>query len=372
MTTVTFYVDMEDRKELKAPNNCTIIRDKKCIIDKNGIKIEEVDRCFPELCKNQLRIYQSGSNFIMRLTPVGIAQGVSTKEIHDFNVESGWINDLDIDADDMAKEAVRTSISRSKRIVRELVASNPWDFFVTITLDPRKWDRYSGKGLQETISRLSHKWRYMQRNGQRPYKGYRYIMVPEPHQDGAIHLHGVVRYMPEEYLKRYTVDDIGAARPLPQYIKDCISEGKEIWHCSVWDELFGYNTIEPIKDVDRISTYITKYITKDLGTLPIRHKIWHSRGLQRAKLVAKYDTSSNMDESVDILDLMKSVAILLPSGKRLYNEYRTSVCSMDRTHVYESLRCVTSTVDGNEIPIEHLLAQLDKMFPNGQMPIVKE
>lgn len=79
-------------------------------------------------------------------------------------------------------EDVERSMRRARAKVRRLALANDFRWFVTLTLDPARIDRYEAG---EVIRKLSQ-WC----NNQVKRKGLRYILVPERHKDGALHFHG--------------------------------------------------------------------------------------------------------------------------------------------------------------------------------------
>lgn len=90
-------------------------------------------------------------------------------------------------ADDAASEARRAaSLERAKRrarvAVRDLGLCNDFRFFVTLTLDQTRINRYEPG---EVLRHLNH---WLDNNVRR--KGLAYVLVPEHHKDGAIHFHG--------------------------------------------------------------------------------------------------------------------------------------------------------------------------------------
>lgn len=78
------------------------------------------------------------------------------------------------------------SLERAKRrarvAVRDLGLCNDFRFFVTLTLDASRIDRYDPREI------LRHLNRWLDNNVRR--KGLKYVLVPEHHKDGAIHFHG--------------------------------------------------------------------------------------------------------------------------------------------------------------------------------------
>lgn len=81
------------------------------------------------------------------------------------------------EGDDMLR-----SMRRARANLRRLALSNDFQYFVTLTLDPAKIDRYDGAAVTRA---LSHWCNNMARR-----HGLRYVLVPERHKDSAFHFHG--------------------------------------------------------------------------------------------------------------------------------------------------------------------------------------
>ena len=74
------------------------------------------------------------------------------------------------------------SMRRARAKLRRLALSNDFQYFVTLTLDPEKIDRYDGAAVTKALGRWCDNM--VRRHG------LRYILVPEQHKDGAFHFHG--------------------------------------------------------------------------------------------------------------------------------------------------------------------------------------
>jgi hypothetical protein len=81
-----------------------------------------------------------------------------------------------------AAEDLERSMRRARAKVRRLALANDFKWFVTLTLDPAKVDRYDPAAVIKKLSQWC--------NNQVKRKGLRYILVPERHKDGALHFHG--------------------------------------------------------------------------------------------------------------------------------------------------------------------------------------
>ena len=73
---------------------------------------------------------------------------------------------------------------RAAAKVRDLALSNTFRWFITLTLDPKKIDRYDVK----EVTRHLNTWL----DNQVRRRGAAYVIVPELHKDGALHFHGLV------------------------------------------------------------------------------------------------------------------------------------------------------------------------------------
>ena len=81
------------------------------------------------------------------------------------------------------QRASRERAQRRARIaVRDLGLANDWAYFVTLTLDAQRIDRYDPV---EVVKHLNH---WLDNRVRRD--GLAYVLVPEHHKDGAIHFHG--------------------------------------------------------------------------------------------------------------------------------------------------------------------------------------
>lgn len=160
-------------------------------------------------------------------------------------------------------EKLDNNISRAKSTVFELALCNDWEHFITLTLDQKKYNRYD---LQNYIKDLSQFIRNQRRKHSSDIK---YLLIPEPHQDGAWHMHGFLHGLTKSML----IENAHGYMDWQDYSKK-----------------FGYCSIDRIKHKDKVSAYITKYISKDFnaGVLKLNAKMYYcSQGLQRAETIKK-------------------------------------------------------------------------------------
>lgn len=98
----------------------------------------------------------------------------------------GWLPEEEPEAptEGSADRAARRAAAK----VRDLALCNGFSWFVTLTLDPDKVDRYD---IREITKKLN---RWLDNHVRRD--GLRYVLVPERHKDGAVHFHGFINEQP--------------------------------------------------------------------------------------------------------------------------------------------------------------------------------
>lgn len=160
-------------------------------------------------------------------------------------------------------EKLENNIARSKSRVKEYVLCNPWDYFCTLTIDKTKYDRYNLKTYYADFSKFIQNYNRFCNDDEI----VKYILIPEMHKDNAWHMHG--------FLKGIRKRDI--------YINQ---HGYLGWNR--YEDKFGYISFAPIRDIEKSSNYILKYMTKDtsrnvsdLGN----HLYYSSKGLKTAEMI---------------------------------------------------------------------------------------
>ena len=180
---------------------------------------------------------------------------------------------------DVLKDYMERSRRRARKAVKDIMDCNRFDWFVTFTLDQKKIDRQSYTDFVKAVNN------YMKNRVQR--YGWRYLAVPEYHQDGeSLHLHAVVSgdkinlvysgtvIRPD---KRYGRKPVTEATAKKQGYK--LSECKPVYNVTDWP--YGFSTaIRTYGDREALRRYVGKYITKS------EHKIggrWYYSGGELAR-----------------------------------------------------------------------------------------
>lgn len=215
-----------------------------------------------------LREYKSPNKIKYKVTSICNYWQVEEKE-HKFTAkgEAGNTSKLD------------NNLSRAKSRIFELAYCNPWELFVTFTLDKNKYDRENLKKFNKDLSQFI-------RNYNRKYSlNIKYLLIPEQHQDGCWHMHGFIMGLPISHLKAFSLNE-----HLPYKILNRIKEGKRVFTWEAYAVKFGFADIEIIENNEASSKYITKYITKDTMKVTRElnaHMFYASKGLNSSVVIVK-------------------------------------------------------------------------------------
>lgn len=181
---------------------------------------------------------------------------------------------------------------RTKRVykrqeqIRDLAYNfNEWEYFVTLTFD----DNFmNNEYTHDKAIKLLVRWIDNQKH-QNP--NMTYLLVPELHKSGRLHFHGLFARLSNWNLS-------------PAFS----SKGRAIYKngCRIYNLInykLGFTTVSKIKDVDKVSFYISKYMTKELLNLKNRKNFWHSKNL-------KYpEESYHLANLSDVQDFLKDYTI---------------------------------------------------------------
>lgn len=138
---------------------------------------------------------------------------------------------------DMTNIVRDDSLKRAREKIYDIAALNRFAYFITWTLDGSRIDRYN-------VQEVKRKLQKFLTNAQQRY-GMSYLIVPELHQDGAIHMHGLIS---------------GDMRMVDSGHVD--DGGHIIYNMPQW--VLGFSTaIRLYGSSQHVAAYITKYCEKD-------------------------------------------------------------------------------------------------------------
>lgn len=142
------------------------------------------------------------------------------------------------------------SARRARANLRRLALSNDFRYFVTLTLDGAKVDRYDPAAVVKKLNQWADNM--VRRHG------LRYILVPELHKDGAFHFHG---FLAGDGLKAV---DSGVKW-----------EGRTVYNLPQWR--LGFTTAQELYgDYHAAVGYCCKYVGKQEGQRPLGR--WYYSG----------------------------------------------------------------------------------------------
>ncbi len=151
--------------------------------------------------------------------------------------------------------------SRRKQKIYDLARSNDFEWFVTLTFDPEIVDRFDYDSCSSALYAFTH---LLAKKG-----GFRWIIVPEQHKNGAYHFHGLI----SGDLSIVRAVHPGTGVPLSD------SSGRAVYN--VRDYQAGFTTATAITDQARAASYLTKYLTKSIQVPKGKKGYWASRNLQK-------------------------------------------------------------------------------------------
>lgn len=205
-------------------------------------------------------------------------------------------------------ERNESDVERSRRrtinMIYDYSRSNSWEWFVTLTLNSQKVNRYDYSACAKKVSQ----WL---KNMKKISPDMMYLVVPEQHKDGAWHFHGLFAMCDGMAFVDSGKQD---------------SKGRTIWNVGKYR--LGFSTATRISDLERASAYICKYISKDLCLATMgRKRYWISRNLALPEVYEFYFESSFADrvafekEGASFIKNLES-----PFGNICYIEKQFNLC----------------------------------------------
>lgn len=156
------------------------------------------------------------------------------------------------------------AVSQARTIhkIYDIARSNRWEWFITLTFNKEKVNRYDYASCTKKLS----DWLS---NCRRKCPNMFYLVVPELHKDGAWHFHGLFA-------------NCDALELVPSGHYD--EHGDIVYNVGVYK--FGWTTATRIKDLRRACSYITKYVTKELfGLTKGKKHYWASRNVALPEVI---------------------------------------------------------------------------------------
>lgn len=158
------------------------------------------------------------------------------------------------------ERSLKSSMNRTINRVYHLSRSNVWDWFFTLTFSPEKVDSFDYeccvKALKSWIDTI-----------RRSSPDIKYILVPERHKSGRFHFHGLFA----------NCDNLSFVES-----GHFTNDGQPIFNVGKYK--LGFSTATAVKDNEKVTKYISKYITKDLICVAFgKKRYWASRNLDECE-----------------------------------------------------------------------------------------
>lgn len=210
-----------------------------------------------------------------------------------------------------SERSARNSLNRTKQNIYKYSRQANWEYFITLTFDGAKVDRYDF----DTCMKKANIWFKNQRRLVAP--DIKYLFVPEQHKDGAWHIHGVICDIGEIKL----TDSGRVAIGKKSYIRTSKNANyPTIFNLSGWR--FGFSTATKVKDKHKVATYITKYLTKDLCESTFGKKRYY-----RSRNIPEPEEKGFIVESYEYADFLQtienSIGLTLVHEKEVTGEHQS-------------------------------------------------
>ena len=186
------------------------------------------------------------------------------------------------------QDYLQKSINRTKTKISDYVLCNNFSHFATFTFDPSN-PKVNGEENRHDFKKMSSlfkKWlnteqvNHFRRHGHK----FKYLIVPERHKNGAWHFHALLENYKNETENFYTRKN--------NYItvSELKSKKKDKNRKFIVRYKLGRSEIAPIKDKTKMSSYIKKYITKELIQDKNAKRYWSSRNLKQPEIIENFIT----------------------------------------------------------------------------------
>ncbi len=171
-------------------------------------------------------------------------------------------HDISDRTEEATKHCIASANSRAKNKVYRIARSNTWDWFITLTFERTKTD---ASDYDEIVEKLNT---FLYNLKARKCPNLKYLIVAELHADKKnYHFHGLLANCDELRFRYWKTD---YKKNLPIY--------------NIVDWSYGFTTATRVQDSSKVSSYITKYITKDVDFhLKEKRRFYYSRNCNIAE-----------------------------------------------------------------------------------------
>lgn len=278
------------------------------------------------------------------------------------------------------EHSITSSVNRTVNQIYAISRSNRWEYFVTLTIDPNKLD-------STDFNLISEKLNIWTNNLKKRYApDLKYILVPELHKDKSKwHFHGLFANIGSMPLTFSGKTCIG------KFVYDYVKKpyATKVYNIPLWK--YGYSTATEVKDTGKASSYITKYITKDVSrVLSNQHRYLASQNTDRpvervfnvdydtlTKIYSKHILNVNYITDVEVphagqeiiyMEFNKNSTNVVPSVNIHFEPFETKVTRPDvpdnetmKQRAKKKETSVTFDFSGQRLSGKEYLASLRKL-----------
>lgn len=233
--------------------------------------------------------YEYGDNISDRMVRNVFIKAVT----RGYDAENPFLTEDDINYY-VHNDKFESSLLRAKSKIFDLAFCNSWEFFFTGTLSADKVKDRSD------LPRLHKKFTQFIKDFNKYHNLHiQFLIVPELHSDGVNwHFHGFLKGFDgiPDYFRKLRLSDF-----LPYRVKCEIVKGYDVFSWKQYENSFGWNFIEPVKNHESIAKYCTKYITKEILSNVSEvgaHLYYRSRGLREPELLKDGQVTNTFVNSI--------------------------------------------------------------------------
>ena len=217
-----------------------------------------------------LKVYGYGENKKIKVIRMNCLRTAGVEDDSDFYALRGTVNE----------GKLQENIIRTKQKIFEFAFCNHWEYFFTATLDQKKYDRTDLDRFHKDLTQ------WLRNQGKKLGCKIYFLLIPELHEDcKSWHMHGFIYGLPVDELHQFKIGDV-----MGKVLSEKVKKGDVVYNWPSYARKFGFCDLEPIRNAEAVSKYITKYINKNLShsvTELNAHQYYHSRGLKMAQIVKK-------------------------------------------------------------------------------------
>jgi len=202
--------------------------------------------------------------------------------------------------DDILDSKKRSEIESRNRTVQSIYGiarSNRWDLFLTITFNPELVD---STNYDEVVKKTTT---WLNNLKKRVAPNMKYLLVPELHSDGKKwHFHGL----------------LADCKELTLIETDIVRNGKRVYNLGNWK--YGFTEVTKVEDTRRVSSYISKYITKEICDITFgRKRYWASKNCVRPEQLMSHEFVDDIQEYLkQIQEDVKHIKTIENRGLKVY------------------------------------------------------